>query len=131
AVPLRHAGPVCLAHRRRVRVRDARRFRGGARGDGGAAIPPPLRLTGPVRRARLPALGGLSRARRAAGVSVVVRLAGAADAAWLAGLAERTFRETYSEFNSPENMEGYVAEHFGPDRQAAELRDPAMVTLVI
>lgn len=64
-------------------------------------------------------------------MSVVVRLAGPADAAWLAALAERTFRETYTEFNTPENMEAYVAEHFGPDRQAAELRDPAMVTLVV
>ena len=64
-------------------------------------------------------------------MSVVVRLAGPADAAWLAALAERTFRETYTEFNTPENMEAYVAEHFGLDRQAAELRDPAMVTLVV
>ena len=64
-------------------------------------------------------------------MSVVVRLAGAADAAWLAALAERTFRETYTEFNTPENMERYVADHFGPDLQAAELRDSGKVTLVV
>ena len=64
-------------------------------------------------------------------MSVVVRLAGAADAAWLAALAERTFRETYTEFNTPENMERYVADHFGPDLQAAELRDSGTVTLVV
>jgi GNAT superfamily N-acetyltransferase len=60
-----------------------------------------------------------------------VRLAGPADAAWLAGLAERTFRETYTEFNTPENMERYVADHFGPDLQAAELRDSGKITLVV
>src|SRR5215213_9901164 len=61
---------------------------------------------------------------------VTIRLADVADAPWLAALAERTFRETYSAFNTPEDMERYVAEHFGPARQAAELRDPAMATLV-
>jgi GNAT superfamily N-acetyltransferase len=63
-------------------------------------------------------------------VSVVVRPAGTADAAWLAALAERTFRETYSAENTAENMERYVREHFGPARQEAELRDPRMSTLV-
>jgi GNAT superfamily N-acetyltransferase len=63
-------------------------------------------------------------------VSVVVRPAGTADAAWLATLAERTFRETYSAENTAENMERYVREHFGPARQEAELRDPRMSTLV-
>jgi diamine N-acetyltransferase len=64
-------------------------------------------------------------------MSVRVRPAGPADAAWLAALAERTFRETYTAHNTPENMERYVAAHFGPGRQAAELRDPRMTTLVI
>lgn len=63
-------------------------------------------------------------------MSVVVRPAGTADAAWLAALAERTFRETYSAENTAENMERYVREHFGPARQEAELRDPRMSTLV-
>ena len=59
-----------------------------------------------------------------------VRPASPADAPWLAELAERTFRETYTAHNTPENMAAYVAGHFGADRQAAELRDPAMTTLV-
>jgi diamine N-acetyltransferase len=63
-------------------------------------------------------------------VSITIRTAGVADAPWLAALAERTFRETYSAFNTPEDMERYVAEHFGPALQAAELRDPMMATLV-
>jgi GNAT superfamily N-acetyltransferase len=63
-------------------------------------------------------------------VSVVVRPAEPADAAWLAALAERTFRETYSAENTAENMERYVSEHFGLARQEAELRDPRKSTLV-
>ena len=61
---------------------------------------------------------------------MVVRPAGAHDAPWLAALAERTFRETYSAYNTPDDMERYVAEHFGVARQETELRDPRRVTLV-
>ena len=61
---------------------------------------------------------------------VTVRPGEPADAAWLAALAERTFRETYSAHNTPEDMEQYVAGHFGPARQETELRDPAITTLV-
>jgi len=63
-------------------------------------------------------------------VSAAVRPAGVADAPWLAALAERTFRETYAAQNTPENMERYVAEHFGAARQARELADPAWQTVV-
>ncbi|HET6577936.1 MAG TPA: GNAT family N-acetyltransferase [Gemmatimonadales bacterium] len=63
-------------------------------------------------------------------MSSTIRRADPADAPWLAALAERTFRETYTAHNTPEDMEHYVAGHFGPDRQADELRDPATTTLV-
>lgn len=63
-------------------------------------------------------------------MTVVIRAARLPDAAWLATLAERTFRETYGAHNTPENMEHYVAEHFGSARQAAELREGRMTTLV-
>ena len=63
-------------------------------------------------------------------MSVVIRRATVEDAAWLATLAERTFRETYSAHNTPENMERYVADHFGPALQAAELADSRYLTLV-
>ncbi len=53
-----------------------------------------------------------------------------ADSPSLAKLAERTFRETYGAFNSPQDIAHYVAGHFGPDRQAVELADEATVTLV-
>jgi GNAT superfamily N-acetyltransferase len=63
-------------------------------------------------------------------VSAVIRAAAVADAPWLADLAERTFRETYTAHNTPENMERYVAAHFAPALQAAELADPRYITLV-
>ena len=64
------------------------------------------------------------------GMRAIVRSAGVPDAPWLADLGERTFRETYTAFNTPENMERYVAEHFSPALQAAELADPRYLTLV-
>ena len=63
-------------------------------------------------------------------MTVAIRPAGAPDAPWLAALAERMFRETYSAYNTPDDMERYVASHFGPALQQAELRDPRMITLV-
>ena len=59
-----------------------------------------------------------------------IRPAAAPDAPWLAALAERTFRETYTAYNTPDDMERYVAGHFGPALQDAELRDPRRITLV-
>jgi len=62
-------------------------------------------------------------------LTVAIRQAGASDAPWLAALAERTFRETYTAHNTAEDMERYVAGHFGPALQAAQLSDPRTITL--
>src|SRR5512144_1789650 len=94
----------------------------------GAAVPPPLRRPRAARRPRVAALDRVPGAGGARRMSVAIRPAVPADAAWLAALAERTFRETYTAHNTPENMERYVATHFGPVRQEAELRDPRMTT---
>ena len=72
----------------------------------------------------------MSVASRPRDVSAVIRPARGPDAPWLAELAERTFRETYAAYNTPEDMERYVAEHFGPALQAAELADLRYLTLV-
>jgi GNAT superfamily N-acetyltransferase len=72
----------------------------------------------------------MSSARAAQPVSIVIRPARVPDAPWLADLAERTFRETYTAYNTPEDMERYVAEHFAPALQAAELADARNLTLV-
>jgi len=63
-------------------------------------------------------------------LTVRIRPAGAPDAPWLAALAERTFRETYAAYNTPDDMERYVVEHFGPELQETELSDPRRITLV-
>jgi ribosomal protein S18 acetylase RimI-like enzyme len=59
--------------------------------------------------------------------SVSVRSALPADAAALAEFAARSFRETYAPPHGPcdpEDVAAYVAAHFGPAVQGAELADP-------
>lgn len=59
-----------------------------------------------------------------------LRTATAADAAPLAEFGERTFRETFGPDNRPEDMEIYIAESYGRDRQRAEILEPGLVTLL-
>jgi diamine N-acetyltransferase len=60
-----------------------------------------------------------------------IRIAATADAERLCELAVRTFRDTYAEHNRPENMARYLAAHFSPQKQAEELADPRMVTVLV
>jgi ribosomal protein S18 acetylase RimI-like enzyme len=62
---------------------------------------------------------------------VRVRDAEPADAAALAELAERTFRDAFAAQNDPTDMDLHCATSFGPDIQAAEIADPALRTLVV
>ena len=67
-----------------------------------------------------------------------LRRATAADAPGLAAFAARLFRDTYgpagdpalSGGSRPDDVEAYVAPHFAPAVQAAELADPELTTLV-
>lgn len=59
-----------------------------------------------------------------------IRRAEPADARVLATFAARTFRETFEPDNTPENMALYLESNYGPEIQAAELRDPGVLTLV-
>ena len=59
-----------------------------------------------------------------------IRRATPGDAASLAVLAARTFRDAFERQNTPEDMALYLATNYGPARQAAELRDENIVTLV-
>lgn len=52
-----------------------------------------------------------------------VRPATPADAALLAELGERTFRETFAADNRPQDLEAYLAASFSPARQAVELAE--------
>jgi diamine N-acetyltransferase len=60
----------------------------------------------------------------------VVRPAVAADASELSELAERTFRDAFSDLNTPENMDLHCAAAFSPAAQAAEIANPAIHTVV-
>lgn len=60
----------------------------------------------------------------------MIRLAVPEDAAALAALAERTFRDTFAADNTPEDMTAHIAQSYSPVHQARELGDPAVTTLV-
>ena len=53
-----------------------------------------------------------------------------ADARLLAALSERLFVDTFGAMNDPEDLRLYVASTYSPDRQLAELRDPARVVWI-
>lgn len=84
-----------------------------------------------------PAPAAASRSTVAAALPRL-RRAAAADAETLARFAARVFRDTYGLAGDPalsggsraEDVEAYVGPHFGPARQAAELADPALTTLL-
>ncbi len=60
-----------------------------------------------------------------------VRSAVAGDAAALAELGARTFRDTFAADNTPENLELYLASSYGTDVQSAEIRSSHLTTLLV
>jgi len=60
----------------------------------------------------------------------VIRTARLSDAATLAALAERTFRETFAADNSEENINLHCAGKFSAEIQGGEISDPKMSTLL-
>lgn len=59
-----------------------------------------------------------------------IRRATPSDAKALAELAERTFREAFSDTNSTEDMDLHCTAYYGESLQSAELSDPDYVTFV-
>ena len=59
-----------------------------------------------------------------------IRTAAPADAEPLAALAERTFRDTFADDNSTDDIEAYVRDSFSLDRVRAELADDANTFLL-
>lgn len=59
-----------------------------------------------------------------------IRIATPADAESLAALAERTFRDTFADDNSADDMDAYVRDAFSLDRVRAELADDASTFLL-
>ncbi len=64
-------------------------------------------------------------------VTPAIRRATADDAAALAALAERTFRDTFAAQNSAQNMDHHCRTHYGADIQASEIARADHVTLVV
>jgi diamine N-acetyltransferase len=59
-----------------------------------------------------------------------IRHATPADAAALAEIAERTFRDTFARDNRPEDLETYVTSAYSEEKQRRELENPNGVTLL-
>jgi diamine N-acetyltransferase len=59
-----------------------------------------------------------------------VRPAGPQDARRLSQLGASTFRDTFGDANRPEDIDRFVADAFNPERQAAEIADPAGLVLL-
>ena len=60
----------------------------------------------------------------------MIRPAKSSDAASLAAIAERTFRETFAADNSDENIDLHCARKFSAAIQGQEIADPQLVTLL-
>lgn len=58
-------------------------------------------------------------------MTITVRQATAADAPSLSRLGADTFRETFEASNTAEDIARYLSEAFTPEKQAAEIADPA------
>jgi GNAT superfamily N-acetyltransferase len=59
-----------------------------------------------------------------------VRRARPDEAGMLAELMARTFRDAFGHLNDPANLAAHLAQSYGPDIQAAQLADPAIITLL-
>lgn len=63
-------------------------------------------------------------------MTAALRRATQGDAPSLAVLAERTFRDSFGNRNSHENMDLHCERHFSPDIQAREIADKGIVTML-
>jgi len=61
---------------------------------------------------------------------ITVRQANSSDAASLAEIAERTFRETFAVDNSEESINLHCAQKFSAEIQSGEISDPQLITLL-
>ncbi|KAG1442225.1 hypothetical protein G6F56_011156 [Rhizopus delemar] len=60
-----------------------------------------------------------------------IRLANQGHAEILAKLGRKLFGETFSEDNTPDNMEKYLEESYNVEKQTKELNDPSYTTLIV
>jgi GNAT superfamily N-acetyltransferase len=62
--------------------------------------------------------------------SAAIRYATATDASELSLLGAQTFRATYADANRTDLVEAYIADHYSPAIQLAELQDSRLIYLV-
>jgi diamine N-acetyltransferase len=62
--------------------------------------------------------------------AVSIRPATLADAATLTELGARTFRDAFAADNTAEDLEAFLASHYRPELQEAELREPSNLYLL-
>jgi diamine N-acetyltransferase len=60
----------------------------------------------------------------------MIRRALASDAATLAEFATRVFVETFGPDNTAEDIDAYIAKTYGAEKQAREIADPSIITIV-
>jgi len=63
-------------------------------------------------------------------MTITIRRGSPPDAADLAELGTRTFRETFSPYTPPADMALHLSRAYGTEKQGEELADPAVVTLL-
>ena len=63
--------------------------------------------------------------------NLVIRAAGEADARVLSAFASAAFNTTFRPDSDPADIDAYVADAFGPERQAAEIADPDRSCLLL
>ena len=64
-------------------------------------------------------------------MTFTIRPAVLGDAALLADLAARTFRETFEQHCSPQDLDAFLANTYGEAKQRAELEDPSRPAVVL
>lgn len=64
-------------------------------------------------------------------MTYAIRRAAVEDAAALAELAERVFRDTFAAQNNPDDLEMYLAATYGETHQRREIENPDVVTLLV
>src|SRR5688572_28356844 len=69
----------------------------------------------------------MSKARES---TCVVRIGKTKDADALSNFAGEVFRQSFGGQTARADLDLYIAQYFTPDRQLAELSDPAMITLL-
>jgi len=62
---------------------------------------------------------------------MIIRRASPDDAARLADLGARTFRDTFAAHNRAEDMDAYLSRTYGEAYQRSEIADPRLITLLV